>query len=71
MPGGERPWHSGGEVESDITRMDDNGASATNDTVLRVSGVSRRFRGLLALTGYELELRQGEILGVIGPNGAG
>ena len=71
MPGGESPWHSGGEVESDITRMDDNGASATNDTVLRVSGVSRRFRGLLALTGYELELRQGEILGVIGPNGAG
>jgi len=71
VPGGERPWHSGGEVESDITRMDDNGASATNDTVLRVSGVSRRFRGLLALTGYELELRQGEILGVIGPNGAG
>ena len=39
--------------------------------LLRVRGVSRRFRGLMALTDYDLELRAGEILGVIGPNGAG
>jgi branched-chain amino acid transport system ATP-binding protein len=42
-----------------------------NDTLLRAVGVSRRFRGLMALTNYDLELRPGEILGVIGPNGAG
>ena len=39
--------------------------------LLRASSVSRRFRGLLALTDYNLTLRRGEILGVIGPNGAG
>jgi branched-chain amino acid transport system ATP-binding protein len=45
--------------------------SATNGAVLRVSGLSRRFRGLVALTDYQLELQPNEILGVIGPNGAG
>src|SRR3954453_7578126 len=39
--------------------------------LLRAQGISRRFRGLLALSNYNLQLRQGEILGVIGPNGAG
>jgi branched-chain amino acid transport system ATP-binding protein len=38
---------------------------------MRATGVSRRFKGLLALSDYNLELRRGEILGVIGPNGAG
>src|SRR5215210_2517629 len=47
------------------------GSGATDGALLRASGVSRRFRGLLALADYNLELRQGEILGVIGPNGAG
>ena len=48
--------------------MDADGAGAT---ILRASGVGRSFRGLQALAGYDLDLRQGEILGVIGPNGAG
>jgi branched-chain amino acid transport system ATP-binding protein len=39
--------------------------------VLRARGVGRSFRGLHALADYELDLRQGDILGVIGPNGAG
>ncbi len=39
--------------------------------ILRAAGVGRAFRGLQALADYDLELRQGEILGVIGPNGAG
>jgi ABC-type branched-subunit amino acid transport system ATPase component len=39
--------------------------------LLRAVEVSRRFRGLQALTGYNLDLQAGEILGVIGPNGAG
>ena len=48
-----------------------NGAAAGDGVLLRARNVSRRFRGLVALTDYNLELRQGEILGVIGPNGAG
>jgi len=47
------------------------GAGADDGVLLRARDVSRRFRGLLALTDYNLELRRGEILGVIGPNGAG
>jgi branched-chain amino acid transport system ATP-binding protein len=39
--------------------------------VVRAVGVSRRFKGLQALTDYNLDLQAGEILGVIGPNGAG
>jgi branched-chain amino acid transport system ATP-binding protein len=44
---------------------------AQNEILLRAVDVSRRFRGLLALSDYNLELSAGEILGVIGPNGAG
>lgn len=43
----------------------------TTEPILRAAGVGRAFRGLQALANYDLELRQGEILGVIGPNGAG
>jgi branched-chain amino acid transport system ATP-binding protein len=39
--------------------------------ILRAQGVSKRFGGLKAVDSVDLELNQGEILGVIGPNGAG
>ncbi|HEV7662558.1 MAG TPA: ATP-binding cassette domain-containing protein [Chloroflexota bacterium] len=45
--------------------------SRSAPVLLRAVEVSRRFRGLQALTGYNLDLLAGEILGVIGPNGAG
>jgi ABC-type branched-subunit amino acid transport system ATPase component len=38
---------------------------------LVVSGVQKRFRGLVAVADVSLRLRQGEILGLIGPNGSG
>jgi len=47
------------------------GQLAADTIILRTVDVSRVFRGLKALTGYNVSLRQGEILGVIGPNGAG
>jgi branched-chain amino acid transport system ATP-binding protein len=46
------------------------GISTRSEVLLRATDVSRRFRGLLALKDYWLELRRGEVLGVIGPNGA-
>jgi branched-chain amino acid transport system ATP-binding protein len=41
------------------------------DSLLRVSGVTKRFGGLAALEDVSLDVRQGEIYGLIGPNGAG
>ena len=39
--------------------------------ILRVDSLSKRFGGLKAVDAVDLELDEGEILGVIGPNGAG
>ena len=39
--------------------------------LLEVSGLSKVFGGLRAVSGLSFELRHGEILGLIGPNGAG
>ena len=39
--------------------------------VLRASEVSVRFGGVLALAGIDLEVGEGELVGLIGPNGAG
>ncbi|HMK81620.1 MAG TPA: ABC transporter ATP-binding protein [Xanthobacteraceae bacterium] len=40
-------------------------------TLLQIEGVSRRFRGLLAVDRVSCEVAAGEIFAVIGPNGAG
>jgi branched-chain amino acid transport system ATP-binding protein len=39
--------------------------------VLKVSGVKKRFGGIAAVDGVSFEVREGEILGIIGPNGCG
>ena len=44
---------------------------SSNDALLRVSELSKRFDGLLAVDNLEFEVRPGEIFGLIGPNGAG
>ncbi|MGH8851722.1 MAG: ABC transporter ATP-binding protein [Casimicrobiaceae bacterium] len=40
-------------------------------SMLTVSGLTKRFAGLLALSNVSFDLEHGEILGLIGPNGAG
>jgi branched-chain amino acid transport system permease protein len=46
-------------------------AAAGGGPAIAVAGVSKRFRGVLALDGVSLEVAAGEIHGIIGPNGSG
>jgi branched-chain amino acid transport system permease protein len=39
--------------------------------LLEVRGVAKAFKGVQALAGVDLEVRRGEILGLVGPNGSG
>ncbi len=41
------------------------------DAILRAAGLSKRFIGLIAVDGVDLDLNPAEIHAVIGPNGAG
>jgi branched-chain amino acid transport system permease protein len=36
-----------------------------------VRGLAKSFRGVQALAGVDVDVREGEILGVVGPNGSG
>jgi branched-chain amino acid transport system permease protein len=40
-------------------------------SLLRIEGVSKSFSGLRALDRVDLEVREGEVLGLLGPNGSG
>jgi ABC-2 type transport system ATP-binding protein len=42
-----------------------------NDIVVKARGIKKRYSDNNALNGLDLDLRQGQILGLIGPNGAG
>ena len=62
MPEGIWPWLA--------RRLGAAGAGAMS-ALLSVTGVSKRFRGLVAVDRVGFEVAQGEIFAVIGPNGAG
>lgn len=40
-------------------------------SLLRARGISKRFGGLHAVTALDLDVAEGEVVGLIGPNGAG
>jgi branched-chain amino acid transport system permease protein len=47
------------------------GEGAAGETLLEARGLSKAFRGVQALDQVDLEVRRGEILGLVGPNGSG
>jgi len=44
---------------------------AAGETMLRVRDLAKAFTGVKALAGVDLEVRRGEIVGLLGPNGSG
>jgi ABC-type branched-subunit amino acid transport system ATPase component/ABC-type branched-subunit amino acid transport system permease subunit len=44
---------------------------SSDETILKVDGLSRSFGGVKALSNVDIDVKRGEILGIIGPNGAG
>jgi branched-chain amino acid transport system ATP-binding protein len=57
---------------SDMTReVHSHGDVATGAVVVNADSVSRKFGGVTALSNVSLQVRQGELVGIMGPNGAG
>lgn len=46
-------------------------AGQAGEVLLRASALAKSFRGVKALAGVDVEVRRGEILGLLGPNGSG
>lgn len=46
-------------------------STGPTEYVVELKGISKRFGGISALNDVDLELRRGEIMGVVGDNGAG
>ncbi len=63
-----------GEIAHPVRAIDvaaRKSAVASGDTMLRVRDLAKAFTGVKALAGVDLDVRRGEIVGLLGPNGSG
>ena len=58
-------------VEGPRAASTSSARTEAGDVLLRARGVAKSFRGVKALAGVDVEVRRGEILGLLGPNGSG
>ncbi|MBI3369963.1 MAG: branched-chain amino acid ABC transporter ATP-binding protein/permease [Burkholderiales bacterium] len=68
------PIFGRGRITAPAPASDEPPSSAVitnSEVLLRTRGLSKSFRGLKALAGVDIEVRRGEILGLLGPNGSG
>jgi branched-chain amino acid transport system permease protein len=45
--------------------------ASTDDTILRATGLTKRYGGIVANNNIDFSVKRGELRGIIGPNGAG
>ncbi|KCV49946.1 branched-chain amino acid ABC transporter [Bordetella bronchiseptica MBORD675] len=52
-------------------KKNQSGCGAMDDTILETKGLTKEFRGFVAVNGVDLRVKRGQIHALIGPNGAG
>ena len=63
------PAVMGDEVPA--TKIVPSRSAVDADRILVARGIRKAFRGVRALDGVDIDVRAGEILGLLGPNGSG
>jgi branched-chain amino acid transport system permease protein len=66
-----RPAPAAPAATPDNARVPVPTGAVTGTPLLEVRGLSKAFKGVQALDGVSLQVREGEILGLLGPNGSG
>src|SRR5260370_1695183 len=55
----------------DAAPLDNASAKAADTVAISATGVSKRYGSVMALDGLTLDIRVGEVFGLLGPNGSG
>ncbi|WP_010138705.1 branched-chain amino acid ABC transporter ATP-binding protein/permease [Oceanicola sp. S124] len=68
--GGERAFHLSA-LTNWLNSLPDHAASETREPIISLKGATKRFGSVVAVDRVDLELRPGEIHGLVGANGSG
>src|SRR5258708_9427431 len=55
----------------DAAPLDNASAKAADTVAISATGVSKRYGSVMALDGLTIDIRRGEVFGLLGPNGSG